>query len=290
MLEAARRIERAGRADSPVLIWGEDGTGKKLVAETIHRRSRRADAPLVVLATEKCRGQSAEDELFGTAEQPGRLAAAAGGTLLIDEITGLSPTGQAKLLDAAEGRYLAELQDSAGQSIDSRLMVTTRHEIAESVKRGALREDLYYRLAVVTIRIPPLRQRKEDIPGLVEQMLNEICAAGDRPVPAVAPELMQYLIERPWHGNGQELRDCLDAILAEGDADVLTMNQLPPWAHRGGGPGNANQERQIDTLAELERAAVMQALKVHQGNRTQAARTLGISVRTLQRKLRQWHA
>ena len=111
MLEAARRIERAARADSPVLIWGEDGTGKKLVAETIHRRSRRRDGPLVMLATEKCNGRSAEDELFGTAEQLGSLAAAAGGTLLIDEITGLPPTGQAKLLDAAEGRCVAELKE-----------------------------------------------------------------------------------------------------------------------------------------------------------------------------------
>jgi DNA-binding NtrC family response regulator len=269
MLEAARRIELAAQADSPVLVWGEDGTGKKLIAETIHRRSRRADAPMVMFAAEQCKGQSPEDELFGIAEQPGALAVAAGGTLLIDEITALPTTGQARLLDAAEGRYLSELQDSAGQPIDFRLMATTRYEIAASVNRGALREDLYYRLAVVTIRIPPLRERKDDIPSLVEQMLGELCAAGDKPVPAVDPELMQYLIERPWHGNGRELRDCLDAMLAEGAPGVLKLNHLPPpLTHHVGNSDHAGRQQHVDTLAEMERAAVMQALKVHQGNRT----------------------
>ena len=147
MREAARRIERAAHVESPVLIWGEDGTGKKLVAETIHRQSHRRDGPLVMLATENCDGRSAEDELFGTAEQPGRLTAASGGTLLIDEITGLPPTGQAKLLDTIEGKHVAELEDVVGQLIDFRLMATTRHEIAESVAQGVLREDLYYRLS-----------------------------------------------------------------------------------------------------------------------------------------------
>ena len=290
MLEAARRIERAAQADSPVLIWGEDGTGKKLVAETIHRRSRRRDGPLVMFATEKCNGRSAEDELFGTSEQPGRLAAVVGGTLLIDEITGLPPTGQAKLLDAAEGRYVAELKEFAEQPIDFRPMATTRYDIAESVQRGTVRKDLYYRLAVITIRTPPLRERKEDIPGLIEQMLNEMCTARDKPAPAVDPELMQHMIERPWHGNGHELHGCLEAMLAEGDSAVLRMGDFPPQlAHHAGGSEYANREGHIDTLAELERAAVIQALKVHQGNRTQAAKSLGISVRTLQRKLRHWH-
>ena len=193
------------------------------------------------------------------------------------------------MLDTIEGKHVAELEDVVGQLIDFRLIATTRHEIAESVAQGVLREDLYYRLAVVTIRIPPLRERQEDIPELVAHILNEMCAARDKPVPALDPELMQHLVERPWHGNGQELRDCLHALLGVGGSNVLSMSHLPPlWANRAGGSDHASRGRHIDTLAELERAAVMHALKVHQGNRTQAAKSLGISVRTLQRKLRHW--
>jgi len=289
MLEVAKRIERAAQADSPVLIWGEKGVGKKLVAEMIHRQSRRGDAPLVIVSTENSGGQSVEDELFGTAEQPGRLPTTAGGTLLIDEIAGLPPTGQAKLLAAAEGRYVSQRKDSSRQPIDFRLMATARNELAESVERGTLREDLYYRLSVVTIRVPPLRERKEDIPYLVQQMLGELCATRDKQVPAADPKLTEYLVRRAWPGNGHELRNCLDRMVSTEDSERLDVNDLHgsfcedgrdstglPWAER------------VDTLADLERAAVMRALKVHQGNRTQAAKALGISVRTLQRKLRHW--
>jgi DNA-binding NtrC family response regulator len=193
------------------------------------------------------------------------------------------------LLEAAEGRHVAELEDYAGRPVDFRLMATTRYEIADSVARGTVREDLYYRLAVVTIRVPPLREREDDIPFLVEQMLGGLCAACDKPVPTVDPELMQYLVERPWPGNGRELRDCLDSMLAEGAPDVLKRSHFPPrLTHHAGDSDHASREGHVDTLADLERTAVIQSLKVHQGNRTQAARSLGISVRTLQRKLRQW--
>jgi DNA-binding NtrC family response regulator len=168
-------------------------------------------------------------------------------------------------------------------------MATTRYAIDESVAMGTVREDLYYRLAVVTIRVPPLHERKADIPSLVQQMLNELCIARDKPVPAVDPELMRHLVERPWNGNGRELRVCLDAVLAEGSPGVLALKHFPQrHARHDGGSNSARVERPLDTLAQLERAAVMQALKVHQGNRTLAAKSLGISVRTLQRKLRQW--
>lgn len=289
MREVARRIERAAQADSPVLIWGEKGAGKKLVAEMIHRQSRRGDGPLVIVSTQKSPGQSAEDELFGTAEQPSRLVTAAGGTLLIDEITGLPPTGQAKLLCAAEGRYVAEIRDSARQPIDFRLMATTRNDLAESVERGAIREDLYYRLTVVTIRVPPLRERRKDIPCLVKQLVGELCGARDKPAPGVAPELMRYLVEHPWPGNGRELRRCLERMVLRNDAEVLEVDHLRASFSddRRDSAGPFSPER-IDTLAELERAAVMRALRAHQGNRTQAAKALGISVRTLQRKLKHW--
>jgi len=291
MLAVLKRIQRAAEVDSPVLIWGEPGSGKKMVAEVIHRRSRRAHGPFVVVSTGNRRGSSPEDELFGAAEPPGNLVAADGGTLLIDEITGLSPTRQAKLLAAAEGRHLEEPWGFGRQPVDFRLMATTREDLAQSVKRGSVRADLYYRLTVVTIRVPPLRERKEDIPCLVEQMLGELCSERGRRVPAVDPELVQHLAERAWSGNGRELRECLQRMVVAEDAETLRVKHLQsPSSQNGRNTRGVPSAEEIDTLADLERTAVMRALTAHQGNRTQAARALGISVRTLQRKLKHWGA
>jgi DNA-binding NtrC family response regulator len=289
MLAVARRVERAARADCPVLISGVRGTGKKLVAEAIHRRSRRGLGPLVVIDTERAEGRLPEDELFGTADRPGRLTAAEGGTLLVAEITGLSGTAQAKLLEAVEDRHLAHPTYSDDRKIDFRLMATTRYELSESVKHGTVRKDLHYRLGVVTIHVPPLRERREDIPLLVPHLLTELSRASGKPAPSVEPELMRYLVEHPWPGNGRQLRDCLETMMSEVNAKVLQMNHLPfRFVDRAGDFSDSPREGQIDTLAQLERAAVMRALRTHQGNRTQAANALGISVRTLQRKLKQW--
>ena len=289
MLAVLKRIQRAAEVDSPVLIWGEPGTGKKLVAEMIHRQSRRAEGPFVTVSTRNRRGPSPEDKLFGTAAPPGKLAAADGGTLLIDEIAGLSPTGQAKLLAADEGRHVEEPWGFGPHPVDFRLMATTREDLTQSVERGAVRADLYYRLTVVTIRVPPLRERREDIPSLVEQMLGELCSdCGKRP-PGVDPELVQHLAGRAWSGNGRELRECLQRMVVAEDTETLGMKHLQgPSSQNGSNPRAVASAQEIDTLADLERTAVMRALTAHQGNRTQAARALGISVRTLQRKLKHW--
>lgn len=289
MLDVVWRIRHAAQVDSPVLIWGEKGAGKKLVAEMIHRQSRRGRGPLVTVRTEGMAGPQLDEAIFGTSSQPGALITVKGGTLLIDGILGLSETAQAKLLQAAEGGDLGRRTNGTGQPTDFRLMATSRRELSASVERGTFREDLYYRLSVVTIYVPSFRERKEDIPLLVQQMLGELCAARGRPVPGVEPELMQWLAERPWPGNGCELRDCLAAMLGAEETVVLGLRHLPPAAvDQAGGGHPASQFGRIDTLAEVERTAITWALEVHQGNRTEAAKSLGISVRTLQRKLRQW--
>lgn len=217
------------------------------------------------------------------------MVAAQGGTLLIEEITGLPRTCQAKILVAAEGRRGGAPAHSDQQRIDLRVMATSRYEPAESVERGLVREDLYYRLAVVTIRVPPLRERREDIPFLVRDTLAELCEGPGKPVPAVEPELMRYLVEQPWPGNLPQLRHCLDAMLRGEHTAVLGMADL--WASLSradeDSPSSVSAGR-IDTLADLEGDAVMRALEVCQGNRTKAAEALGTSARTLQRKLRQW--
>jgi DNA-binding NtrC family response regulator len=298
MLKVLDRIQRAAQVDSPVLIWGEEGAGKSLIAETIHRQSRRAGQTFVVLRTREIPDALIEGELFGPSQPPdepaasecgGFLRAARGGTLLIDEIAGLPRTCQAKLLQLAEGRQTGGSEYADPRPIDFRLMATTRHAPTESVERGAVREDLYYRLAVVTIRVPSLRERREDIPCLVRHFLAERSDQRDKPVPRVEPELMRHLVEHPWPGNIRQLRDWLNMMVLAEDAETLGVDHLhASLSDPETDSADYLPEGRIGTLAELERAAVMRALKLCQGNRTHAAKALGISVRTLQRKLRQW--
>jgi len=298
MLEVLDKIRRAAQVDSPVSIWGEEGTGKVQIAETIHRQSRRAAGPFVVMRAGRLPEEFAEAAWSGTSaglvepsagDCANHMMAAQGGTLLIQEITRIPRTCQAKILEAAEGRRGGAPAHSGKQRADLRVMATSRYELWESVERGVVREDLYYRLAVVTIRVPPLRERKEDIPFLVRDTLTELCGERDKPVPAIEPELIRYLVEQPWPGNLPRLRHCLDAMLGDGDTAVLGMADLRASLSRADedSPSSVSAGR-IDTLADLERDAVMRALEVCQGNRTKAAEALGISVRTLQRKLKQW--
>ncbi len=299
MREVVRRIDRAAQADCPVMIWGERGSGKQRIAETIHWKSRRSCGPLVVLRPEagpekRAPARLLEDELFGTSRQPGQLAAAAGGTLVIDEITGLPHTAQARLVKATERGDLLALnspESLAKQQIDVRLMATTQFDLVESVRRGILREDVPYRLGVVTIHVPPLRERREDIPGLVGYLLTELCSAAGRPVPSLEPEFLQAVADHPWPGNVRQLRDCLARMMRENSSPVLTGSDLRSAIAEGGPNGLAPlPEHKVIPLAGLEREAVMQALEVHGGNRTRAAQSLGISVRTLQRRLARWQS
>ena len=297
MREAARRIQRAARADCPVLIWGEPGSGKKFVAEIIHRYSRRSGSPLVLLAMED-QGQEAalgrvlDDDRYGASNPNGETESPAAGTLLIDEVTGLSPTSQAKLLGTLERRRQLALDGSSNAPAGFRLMAATRLDPSESVKYGLLREDLYYQLGVVTIQVPPLRQRREDILDLIRRLLAERADGDANPVPLLAPELIQYAMEHPWPGNVRQLRDCIEAMVCTSDAPMLTRDDLRMAISRSEStlwraPAHG---RRMPTLADQERVVVMETLDAHHGNRTRTARALGISVRTLQRRLRRWGA
>ena len=293
MREVVRRMERAALADCPVLIWGEEGSGRTFVAETIHKWSRRAGGPLVIVRSRARWWGGGDDEregeLQGARGEPDRLAEAAGGTLLISEITELPHTAQANLLGAAEGRGVFAGNDAFAERADFRLMATTRFDPAESVRRGTLREDLRYGIGVVAIHVPPLSERTEDLPELIRDLLTRRCAETGTAVPAIEPEFVQYAADYPWPGNVAQLRECLDAMMASGDVHTLSAHRLQATIAEVGECLPASPvSPQITTLAGLERAAVMHALEVHEGNRTQAAKSLGISVRTLQRKLRCW--
>ncbi|MDZ7617840.1 MAG: sigma 54-interacting transcriptional regulator [Patescibacteria group bacterium] len=296
MREVARRMERAALADCPVLIWGEEGSGRTFVAETIHTWSRRADGPLVIVRPRAPGGEGGAQEprageLRGARGAPDGLAEAAGGTLLISEITELPRTAQASLLGAAEGRGAFADNDACSEHADFRLMATTRFDPAESVRRGTLREDLHYRIGVVAIHVPPLSERTEDLPELIRDLLTQQCDETGTPLPDIEPEFVQCAADYSWPGNVAQLRACLDAMMQAGDVHTLSAHRLQAAiAEVGECLPTSPASPHVITLARLERAAVIHALEVHEGNRTQAARSLGISVRTLQRKLRCWQA
>jgi DNA-binding NtrC family response regulator len=227
MLEVARRIERASQVHCPVLICGEPGAGKKLTAEAIHQQSPRAGRPLVVVRSEHALQRFLSDiRVASDARSSGVVGNAPVGTLVVEEIAGLTRRAQARLLHVAERRrangslYLQE------RTADFRLLATTRYDPVESVVRGVLREDMPYRLGVLTIDIPPLRERQEDIPFLVRHMLAKSCAVRGKLIPSVDSELMQFLVEQPWPGNGRQLDTLMRQILPENDVSALKMEHL----------------------------------------------------------------
>ncbi|MDY0170170.1 MAG: sigma 54-interacting transcriptional regulator [Thermoguttaceae bacterium] len=228
MFEVVRRAERAGLVDCPVIIRGEPGSGKKYVAGLIHRQSCRSRGELLIARAENGEAERLlQGGPFATWPQTSGLAAAAGGTVVIDEIAMLSLAGQARLLNVVEGRYGRVPRDAIHDMPDVRVIATTRFDLAESVELGWLREDVPYRLGVVTIHVPPLRERPEDIPELVEHLLAELCAAENKPLLPLAPELMRYAAGNPWPGNVPELRGWLATLLNVQNAPAPTWKHLP---------------------------------------------------------------
>lgn len=299
MKKAVHQMECATEGDYPVLLIGENGTGKRLMAEIIHRSSERRHMPFISIPVTTLPAGAMELQLFGTVcrhdgdpggQQPGAVRAADGGSLFIDEIRGLTRTAQAKLLDVLEKGRVTSIADDADQKVDIRLIAASSRDLEELVDQGRFRADLYYRLNVVSIYVPPLRQRREDIPALVRHFLEELSAETGLPCVEPEPELMRLLEGYDWPGNVRQLRDCLRSMVGMARTDRLTAGDLCSSVRRDGGASEHGRMRPEKRLAELERMAMVEALEQHGGNRTCAAEALGISVRTLQRKLKKWNA
>jgi DNA-binding NtrC family response regulator len=294
MQRVLHQVQRAAESDSPVLITGEAGTGKRPIAEAIHRNSRRRRTPFVTVNVATTAAAAVEKRLFGSGgneagqatQRTGDFVAASGGTLLIEEVSGLPKTTQAKVLWALEKQRITPVGDDREVAVDVRLIASTSRDLDELIAQDRFRAELYYRLNVIPIRVPPLRERREDIPGLVRHFLEEICAAEKLPPVSPEPELMRLLEDYDWPGNLRQLRNCLRSMVL-----LSRTDRLPAGASRFGASGTdvgADQPRPQKRLAELERMAMVEALEQHGGNRTSAAEALGISVRTLQRKLKKW--
>jgi len=268
------KIRLVADTRSTVLVTGESGTGKELVAQSIHHLSKRKNEPCIPINCAAIPETLVESELFGhekgaftgaSDRKKGFFEAATKGTLFIDEIGELELGLQAKLLRAIENRTIMRVGSTKEMPVDVRLVAATNRDLAAHVKNGHFRQDLFYRLKVVELKLPPLRQRKEDIALLVQHFITDIAADAERPVRDIDTEALEMLKNYSWPGNVRELRNTLEGMI------VLSMK---PVIEAG------------MTMAEIEKEAIRRTLQHTGGNRTKSAEILGISLRTLQRKIR----
>ncbi|KAA0139712.1 sigma-54-dependent Fis family transcriptional regulator [Gimesia chilikensis] len=297
MQQLFERAQRVAGTDSTVLITGESGTGKELLAEAIHRNSPRGDRPFVTINMAAVPEHLVESELFGhvkgsftgaSESRVGRFEAAHGGTLFIDEIGDFKLESQAKLLRVLENHRVTLIGSNRDREVDVRVIAATSHPLQQMVQTGDFREDLFYRLNVVNLALPPLRERRDDIPVLVNFFLRQLCQCLKRDVPVLDPELEAWLRNGHWPGNIRQLRNCLESMLVLSREEVLTLADLPEMMNGGQLAAGQIAIPAGTRLEDLERTAIEQTLKRYRGNRTQSARSLGVSVRTLQRKLKAW--
>lgn len=291
-------VRQAAAVDSTVLITGESGTGKELIAEAIHASSPRRKGPFVTVNMAALPESLVESELFGHvrgsftgagADRVGRFEAAQGGTIFIDEIGDLQPASQAKLLRVIENRVVTPVGGNDQRAFDARVVAATNRSLEKMVAEHSFRDDLYYRLNIVRIALPPLRERREDIPLLVRHFVEQFVTAYGRPMPELDDELMEFLASHSWPGNIRQLRNCVESMVVLAESDQLRRCDVPATVfQRSAGAARRIEVPDDLTLEQIERAAISQVLERCGGNRKRAAQKLDISVRTLQRKLVRW--
>jgi DNA-binding NtrC family response regulator len=291
-------IERIGPSDDTVLITGETGTGKELVARAIHQHSLRSSAPFVALDCSAIPESLIESELFGhekgaftgaTEARPGLFESAARGTFFLDEVNSLSPAVQSKLLRVLQERGVRRVGGREDIPVQARIVAATNHDLAAAVKEGRFRRDLYYRLAVIPLALPPLRERRDDIPELILQMLERRTGERGGEPPRVTPEAMRMLISHDWPGNVRELENAISFATALGST-VVGVEDLPPSISGQSLERVASDDFTPATLEEVVRRHILRTLESVGGNQVKAAKILGIDRRTLYSKLRQWGA
>ena len=297
MLDVFGRIRRAAQTDSIVLILGESGTGKELVAGAIHRESRRAKGPYVAVNMAAIPAHLVESELFGhvrgaftgaTDARIGRFQVANSGTIFIDEIGDFEPTAQAKLLRVLENYTVCPIGSNDDLQVDVRVVAATSRNLQDLVAKGQFREDLFYRLNVVLIRLPALRDRPEDIPLLADVFLRESAEACGRGAMSLDSRLMHHFMRHPWPGNVRQLRNLIFSMVVMADSETLTLSDLPAEQQDAAAAQRPVANPATEELEAIERSHILATLEAHGGNRTHAAAALRISVRTLQRKLKAW--
>ena len=294
MQELLNDIALVAPSDATVLIHGESGTGKELVARALHASSARSDKPLVTLNCAALNESLLESELFGHEKgaftgadkrREGRFVEADGGTLFLDEIGDISPLMQVRLLRAIQEREVQRVGSNQTLAVDVRLIAATHRDLAEEVSAGRFRQDLYYRLNVVTIEMPPLRQRRADIPSLAHYFLQRYGERNRKTVQGFTPQAMDLLIHYDWPGNIRELENAVERAVVLLTGEYISERELPLAIT--GTPVNAcsSSDDVIQPLVEVEKEVILAALEKTGGNKTEAARQLGITRKTLLAKL-----
>ncbi len=302
MKQVFERIRMASGADTPVLITGEPGTGKELAAHAIHAASARAQAPFVIVPTGAMASESIGAELFGldrkgadgsaniSSSAMGRLESADGGTVFIDEIGALDDRTQVALLRILDNKTLARGGGRKDRPLDVRIIAATTRDLPALVTAGQFREDLYYRLNVFTILMPPLRERQEDVPIIAVDFLTELAQKYHKPVTSVPAQTERLLTGYSWPGNVRELRNVVEqgVLLARGDN--LDPSLLPQMMHREPAPTEVLQIPIGTTMDAIEREVILRTLEANKGNKTATAEVLGISRRSIYNKLAEYEA
>ncbi len=288
-------IRRVAPTDSTVLVQGESGTGKELVAHAIHRNSPRANRPFVAINCAAIAETLMESELFGhekgaftgaASQKKGKVEVAEGGTLFLDEIGELAPGLQAKLLRVLQEREFERLGGTHPIKLDVRLIAATNRSLPEAVKAGTFRNDLYYRLNVVTLTVPALRERREDIPLLSNYFVAKASRKCNMRIKSLAPETLACLMQCDWPGNVRELENALERALVLGSTDSILPDDLPEAILEAGSTAPASTDRYHGTIKEAKKQLVLQALQQANGSYIEAAKALGMHPNSLLRLIR----
>jgi PAS domain S-box-containing protein len=302
ILQALKLASQVAPQNTTVMLVGESGTGKELLAKAIHYNSPRASRPCVALNCSACPDTLFESELFGYEKgaftgadkaKPGKIALASGGTLFLDEVTSLSPAAQVKILRVIQEREYEPLGAVRSKSADIRIIAAANQELEPLVKDGSFREDLYYRLFVYPITLPPLRERTGDLPALIETLLEKFHYEMGKSIQGISTEALEVLTRYHWPGNVRELQNVMERLVILSKGDRIEVSDLPGYLVDSAGTkplqwksaGNSGDISLEDSVHEVERSLILKALQKCGNNKTRAANLLGLTRSTFRYKL-----
>lgn len=297
MREVLDIVRRVSPTESTVLITGESGTGKEIIAREVHSHSLRKDAPFVVVDCGALVETLFESELFGHVKgsftgayetKHGRFEVANGGTIFFDEVSNIGMSIQAKLLRVIQEREISRIGSSKQIKVDVRILAATNENLVEAVRKGKFREDLFYRLSVVPIQLPPLRERKDDIPLLVEHFLKKYSRKAKKTVASISPQAIKALAQYDWPGNIRELENTIERAVVLAKRDGIEIEDLMYHGISAGSTLLSPTDGEYRTLEEMEKEYIKAVLLAHHGNRSQTADILGIDRKTLWAKIKKY--
>ncbi|MDE2058136.1 MAG: sigma-54-dependent Fis family transcriptional regulator [candidate division NC10 bacterium] len=292
MIDVYKLVARVAPGRSPVLLQGESGTGKELIARAIHYNGPRVNAPFVAVNCAALTESLLESELFGhekgaftgaTAVKPGLFEQATGGTILLDEVGDMSPALQAKLLRVLQEQEIRRVGSDRSIPVDVRVLASTNRDLWSMVRKEQFREDLYYRLNGVIITLPPLRDRREDIPMLAYHFIQKFAIMNQKRVVGISPEALMVLQQADWPGNIRELEHTVESAVIMTSHEIIMPDDLPVALRKSAPVATTLEFPNLVTLEELEKRYLIRILNETRGNKTQAAKILGIDRRTLYR-------